>query len=167
MVVSDHYFHTCRPSPVSSLFKISHIKTISSENSDRYWRDFESGWGDLDDNYLSCAILCHIQIFFAVKSTFILFHRNCTMSTGNEWHDSFCPSSYSWLLVLGLCLYLFCFAPGMGPLPWTVNAEIYPTWSRSLCSGLATSVNWISNLLVSVTFLTIIETFGKQCFFVM
>ena len=42
----------------------------------------------------------------------------------------YCPSDVAWIVVLGLCLYLFFFAPGMGPMPWTINSEIYPLWAR-------------------------------------
>ena len=57
---------------------------------------------------------------------------------------------------------MFCFAPGMGPMPWTINSEIYPLWARSLGNSLATSTNWALNLLVSMTFLTLTETITKQ-----
>uniref|UniRef100_A0A0L8HGE7 Major facilitator superfamily (MFS) profile domain-containing protein n=1 Tax=Octopus bimaculoides TaxID=37653 RepID=A0A0L8HGE7_OCTBM len=73
----------------------------------------------------------------------------------------FCPSDYSWSAILGLVLYLMSFSPGMGPLPWTINSEIYPQWARGTCNSLATSVNWICNLLVSMTFLTLTETITK------
>ena len=42
----------------------------------------------------------------------------------------YCPSEVAWIVVVGLCLYLFFFAPGMGPMPWTINSEIYPLWAR-------------------------------------
>ncbi|XP_076042485.1 proton myo-inositol cotransporter-like isoform X3 [Oratosquilla oratoria] len=73
-----------------------------------------------------------------------------------------CPSSYAWLSILGLCFYLFCFAPGMGPMPWTINSEIYPLWARSTCNSITTSVNWGSNLVVSITFLTLTEVIHKH-----
>ncbi|KAG9509767.1 Proton myo-inositol cotransporter, partial [Fragariocoptes setiger] len=63
----------------------------------------------------------------------------------------------TWLVVGGLVLYLAAFAPGMGPMPWTINSEIYPTWSRSFCYSMATSVNWLFNMIVSFTFLTLTE----------
>ena len=34
-------------------------------------------------------------------------------------------------VLLSLCLYLISFAPGLGPLPWTINAELHPVWCRS------------------------------------
>ncbi|XP_029657350.1 proton myo-inositol cotransporter [Octopus sinensis] len=86
-----------------------------------------------------------------------------TNSTANHeiFALDFCPSDYSWSAILGLVLYLMSFSPGMGPLPWTINSEIYPQWARGTCNSMATSVNWICNLLVSMTFLTLTDTITK------
>ncbi|KAL2485397.1 Inositol transporter 1 [Abeliophyllum distichum] len=44
---------------------------------------------------------------------------------------------YGWMAVMGLALYISFFAPGMGPVPWTVNSEIYPGGvSRNMWRGL-------------------------------
>uniref|UniRef100_A0A7N8WJR7 Solute carrier family 2 member 13b n=1 Tax=Mastacembelus armatus TaxID=205130 RepID=A0A7N8WJR7_9TELE len=69
------------------------------------------------------------------------------------WAYNYCPTSYSWMVMLGLILYLAFFAPGMGPMPWTVNSEIYPLWARSTGNACSAGVNWIFNVLVSLTFL--------------
>jgi len=42
----------------------------------------------------------------------------------------------------------------MGPVPWAVNSEIYPLKIRSVANSLATTVNWGSNLIVSISFLS-------------
>lgn len=42
---------------------------------------------------------------------------------------------------------------GMGPMPWTVNSEIYPLWARSTGNACSAGVNWTFNVLVSLTFL--------------
>merc|ERR1712227_724644 len=77
------------------------------------------------------------------------------------WSEDFCPkTSVSWMPVVGMMLYLATFAPGMGPVPWTVNAEIYPQSCRGMGMATSTSVNWISNYVVSLTFLSLLEALG-------
>lgn len=78
------------------------------------------------------------------------------------WAYEWCPSPYSWLTLLGVGLYLLSFATGMGPMPWTINSEIYPSWARSWCQSASTSVNWLSNLLVSMTFLSLTRAITKH-----
>ncbi|XP_067292269.1 solute carrier family 2 member 13b isoform X2 [Pseudorasbora parva] len=78
-------------------------------------------------------------------------------SAGIFWAYNYCPTSYSWIVLLGLILYLAFFAPGMGPMPWTVNSEIYPLWARSTGNACSAGVNWICNVLVSLTFLHVAQ----------
>lgn len=78
------------------------------------------------------------------------------------WAYEWCPSAYSWVTMIGMVMYLFCFAPGMGPMAWTINSEIYPSWARSWCLSASTSVNWLFNLLVSMTFLSLTRAITKQ-----
>ena len=47
-------------------------------------------------------------------------------------------------------------------MPWTINTEIYPIWARSTGISVATSVNWICNLIVSMSFLTLTETLTRH-----
>ena len=37
----------------------------------------------------------------------------------------YCPTDYSPMIVIGLCLYLVSFQSGLGPVPWIVNAEVF------------------------------------------
>ncbi|GIY73459.1 proton myo-inositol cotransporter [Caerostris darwini] len=78
------------------------------------------------------------------------------------WAPNWCPSLYSWMTFGGLLLYLFCFAPGMGSMPWTINSEIYPLWARGTCYSIATSLNWLFNFVVSLTFLDLMQWLSKE-----
>ena len=69
--------------------------------------------------------------------------------------SSECPSKYSWLTIVAMCLFLCCFGIGVAGLPWTINAEIFPTHVRSAGTGYATAVNWVCNLAVSLSFLSL------------
>ena len=79
-----------------------------------------------------------------------------------KWSPTSCPTSHSSLTIFGMIFFLAMFAPGMGPMPWVVNSEIYPLWARSTGSACATAVNWIFNLLISLTFLDLMENITKQ-----
>jgi len=63
-------------------------------------------------------------------------------------------SSNQWLMFH--CFHVINLT-GMGPMPWTVNSEIYPLWARSTGNACSAGVNWIFNVLVSLTFLHVAE----------
>ncbi|KAL6903588.1 hypothetical protein ACP4OV_004401 [Aristida adscensionis] len=71
-----------------------------------------------------------------------------------------CQGILGWFAVAGLALYIAFFSPGMGPVPWAVNSEIYPEAYRGKCGGMSATVNWISNLVVAQTFLSIVGLVG-------
>jgi MFS family permease len=56
-----------------------------------------------------------------------------------------------------LMVYVGFFAISLGPIFWLIIAEIYPLQVRGLAMGIATLVNWASNWLVAVTFLSIVD----------
>ncbi|VFQ64864.1 unnamed protein product [Cuscuta campestris] len=74
---------------------------------------------------------------------------------------------YGWVAVVGLALYIAFFAPGMGPVPWTVSSEIYPEAYRGICGGMSATVNWISNIIVAESFLSLAEAIGTGPTFLM
>ncbi|KAE8744293.1 hypothetical protein FOCC_FOCC009108 [Frankliniella occidentalis] len=79
------------------------------------------------------------------------------LAAGAEWAVGYCPSDYSWVAVAGLVIYLFCFAPGMGPAPWVINSEVHPLWARDVSNSISTSTNWLFNLIVSLSFLSLVD----------
>ncbi|CAI9740196.1 proton myo-inositol cotransporter isoform X1 [Octopus vulgaris] len=78
-----------------------------------------------------------------------------------KWVIDYCPVSFSWVAVVGLAFFLVFYAPTMGPLPWTINAEIYPLWARSTGNGLAAATCWLCNLINSVSFLSLSEAINS------
>ncbi|KAL3351207.1 hypothetical protein AABB24_019687 [Solanum stoloniferum] len=78
------------------------------------------------------------------------------------WYTKGCPSKFGFLAVVFLALYIIVYSPGMGTVPWIVNSEIYPLRFRGVGGGLAAVSNWTSNLIVSLTFLTLTEHLGSS-----
>jgi len=71
------------------------------------------------------------------------------------------------LALISLCVYLAGFAPGLGILTWVINSEIHPGWCRARAVSLATATNWASNLLVSASFLSLVDSLGKPATFLL
>ncbi|XP_046564212.1 proton myo-inositol cotransporter hmit-1.3-like [Haliotis rubra] len=67
-----------------------------------------------------------------------------------------CPSDYKWIPVIGSSLYLAVFSAGVGVI-FVVISEIFPLWARGICSSVATSVIWISQIVVTMTFLSLAD----------
>jgi sugar porter (SP) family MFS transporter len=67
----------------------------------------------------------------------------------------------AWITVLSVAAYVAFFAVGLGPVFWLLIAEIFPLAVRGRAMSLATISNWGFNLVVTVTFLGLIDLFGR------
>jgi len=74
-------------------------------------------------------------------------------------------SIVAWLAVISLAVYVACFAIGLGPVFWLLIAEIYPLKIRGRAMGVATMMNWGSNLIVALTFLSLLHSLGRPATF--
>ena len=80
----------------------------------------------------------------------LLFHNNATEGP--------------WLLGLILC-YIACFAIGLGPVPWVIISEIFPTRIRGRAMSFGVFAVWATCGLVSQTFPWLKENLGPAgCF---
>ena len=66
-----------------------------------------------------------------------------------------------WIAAGSLMLYVGSFAVGLGPVFWLLISEIYPVKIRGLAMSIATVANWGANLIVALTFLTLINAMGR------
>jgi sugar porter (SP) family MFS transporter len=60
-----------------------------------------------------------------------------------------------------MVLYIASFAVGMGPVFWVLIGEIFPPDARAQGSGASTAVNWASNFVVSLVFLSVVSAIGE------
>ncbi|MQM19894.1 hypothetical protein Taro_052907 [Colocasia esculenta] len=93
--------------------------------------------------------------------------KDACRGENRAWYTRGCPSNFGWLALVSLAAYIISYAPGMGTVPWIVNSEIYPLRYRGLCGGMAAVANWVSNLIVSQTFLTLTEALGSSATFLL
>jgi sugar porter (SP) family MFS transporter len=71
-------------------------------------------------------------------------------------------TTLAWVAVVTLMAYVAFFAISLGPIFWLLISEIYPLKIRGLAEGTAAGTNWTFNLLVSITFLTLVEGLGPS-----
>ena len=71
-------------------------------------------------------------------------------------------SRYGVLLLVALIIYIACYSASISPLFWLMTAELFPTRLRGVGASWCTVANWSANLLVTVTYLTMIADIGKS-----
>jgi len=74
-------------------------------------------------------------------------------------------SCKSFVAIGGLGIYVACFAFGLGPIFWLLISEIYPLKVRGAAMSAVTVTNWTMNLIVAVTFLSLVSFLGHALTF--
>jgi hypothetical protein len=71
---------------------------------------------------------------------------------GNQLHGA-----AAYVAIAGLLIYTGSFAVGLGPVFWLMIAEIYPLRIRGQAMSVATIANWGANVVVTISFLTLLN----------
>jgi SP family galactose:H+ symporter-like MFS transporter len=80
---------------------------------------------------------------------------------GAAFHFQQLASLKSYVAIGALVTYVACFAFGLGPIFWLLISEIYPLKIRGAAMSVVTVTNWALNLVVAVTFLTLVGVLGQ------
>ena len=63
---------------------------------------------------------------------------------------------------VSMVVYITAFSFGMGPLPWTMNVELYPREAQSFMSSLSTGFNWLGAFLIGKFGTNLEEALGSS-----
>ena len=66
-----------------------------------------------------------------------------------------------WVVII-LLVYVACYSLSISPLFWLMSAEVFPNRLRGAGASASTVANWSANLLVTVTFLSLVAAVGKD-----
>ncbi|NXF88976.1 GTR10 protein, partial [Eubucco bourcierii] len=73
----------------------------------------------------------------------------------------------SWITLLSMMAFVSAFSVGFGPMTWLVLSEIYPAGIRGRAFAFCNSFNWAANLLISLSFLDLIDAVGFSWMFLL
>lgn len=68
------------------------------------------------------------------------------------------------LATILVALFVAAFAIGLGPIPWLLLPEIFPTYAVGAASSVCVATNWLSNFLVSLAFDPMFKAIGSYTF---
>ncbi|KAI9481178.1 MAG: general substrate transporter [Benjaminiella poitrasii] len=63
----------------------------------------------------------------------------------------------TFVLLFSLATYVASYALGLGYVPWIIQSELFNISLRGKANGIATATNWVFNLVVSSTFLSMVD----------
>ncbi len=76
-------------------------------------------------------------------------------------HIGIHSSTAQYIAVLMLLMFIVGFAMSAGPLIWVLCSEIQPLKGRDFGITCSTATNWIANMIVGATFLTMLNSLGS------
>lgn len=79
-----------------------------------------------------------------------------------SFHAAATSTWLKWLALASMILYIACFAFSLGVVVWLFISEIFPLRIRGLATSLAIAATWGINMIVALTFLTLINKFGAS-----
>lgn len=72
-----------------------------------------------------------------------------------------------WTTLVCLAVYIFFFSISWGPVVWVMLSEIFPLGIRGIGMGIGAVANWGANLIVSLTFPSLLALLGISWVFIL
>ncbi|KAJ8359187.1 hypothetical protein SKAU_G00157120 [Synaphobranchus kaupii] len=66
----------------------------------------------------------------------------------------------NWIILISMMAYVSAYSVGFGPMTWLILSEIFPAGLRGRAFAFTNCFNWAANVLVTFTFLNIIDALG-------
>lgn len=67
---------------------------------------------------------------------------------------------WPWFGLAGLAVFIAAFALSLGPLPYVLMSELFPTAIRESGIAMASATSWLFNALIAFTFLSLVAAIG-------
>ncbi|XP_058487306.1 solute carrier family 2, facilitated glucose transporter member 10 [Solea solea] len=92
-------------------------------------------------------------------------HENLSFEVGQKpLEPAVSPTIHSsvmnWVILLCMMAVVSAYSVGFGPMTWLLLSEIFPTAVRGRAFAFTNCFNWAANLLVTFTFLNVVDAIG-------
>ena len=93
---------------------------------------------------ISCLIVDKVGRRILLIIATIVMCASMVVLGVSQYRDDF-PSG---ITLITLCCFIVGFSFALGPIPWLIMSEIFPTKVRGVASGIVTQVNWLCAFIV-------------------
>jgi MFS family permease len=70
----------------------------------------------------------------------------------------------SYVSLVFVLIYIFGYSIGLGPVPWLMLSEIFPSDVKGFFYGIVTAINWICKIMVTFSFPTLTRALHAYTF---
>ena len=95
------------------------------------------------------------SVGMTISLTLLSFSSSFHFSTSAIWGQ---------VTLYCLCIYVFFFALTWGPIMWIMIGEVFPLRVRGLGGGVSSVANWLTNLIIALSFPVFFEKYGATLF---
>ncbi|KAK7906850.1 hypothetical protein WMY93_015462 [Mugilogobius chulae] len=128
-------------------------KSSLNNNTDRMW---DLNWTSTEADNDTFNLETLLTTWDTEKAQRTLIHSQSVLDERTHTVSS----SLKWASLITLLVYVAGFSFSLGPMVYVVISEIFPMGVRGRAASVVGAVNWATNLLISMTFLTVTEMMG-------
>ena len=74
-------------------------------------------------------------------------------------------TSFSWLPLASVAIFIVLFSMGFGPIPWIMMGELFPNNVKGMASAITAAIAWLLAFTVTKVFQNMLDTLGSPITF--
>lgn len=131
-----------------------------SSSSDQMWGTVIVGLVNMLSTLLAFVLVDRWGRKPMLKTSFLVMAAGMGI-LGTLLHLGIDNDMQKYFAVLMLLIFIVGFAMAAGPVVWLLCSEIQPLKGRDFGITVSTTTNWVANMIVGATFLTMLDTLGN------